>query len=350
MIHVGLDMHKRYSKLEVMDDSGKVLGKNILYHENKEEMRNYFSSIEKPATVAMEATRSWYWLYELLEEEGLNVKLAHPLKTKLIGEAKIKTDSIDAHVLAQLERTGFLPESYIPSKEVREQRELLRYRIMLVAIRTKIKNRVHDIIDKLGIVHPFSDLFGKKGINFLKNLSLPPTYQEELNRCIEIIDFLNLKIKEVEKDIMKILKKDDERAELLMTIPGVGKITAFLLLSEIGDISRFNSSKKLCSYAGIVSRTYQTGDKEYHGSITKQGNKYLRWAMIETAQIAIRKDPALYAFYEKLKRTKGSGVAIVAVARKLLVASYHILKNGEPYKYNSLSKIHMSKPALDHGH
>jgi len=173
-----------------MNDSGRVLDKSILYHENKEEMRNYFSSIEKPVTVAMEATRSWYWLYELLEGEGLNIKLAHPLKTKLIGEAKIKTDSIDAHVLAQLERTGFLPESYIPPKEVREQRELLRYRILLVSTRTRIKNRVHDIIDKLGIVHPFSDLFGKKGVDFLKSLSLPPTYQEELNRCLEIISGL----------------------------------------------------------------------------------------------------------------------------------------------------------------
>jgi transposase len=121
-----------------------------------------------------------------MEGEGLKVKLAHPLKTKLIGEAKIKTDSIDAHVLAQLERTGFLPESYIPLKEVREQRELLRYRIMLVAIRTKIKNRIHDIIDKLGIVHPFTDLFGTRGINFLKSLSLYVSIKkaEENNRFL----------------------------------------------------------------------------------------------------------------------------------------------------------------------
>jgi len=333
----------------MMNDSGRVLDKSILYHENKEEMRNYFSSIEKPATVAMEATRSWYWLYELLEEEGINVKLAHPLKTKLIGEAKIKTDSIDAHVLAQLERTGFLPESYIPPKEVREQRELLRYRILLVSTKTRIKNRVHDIIDKLGIVHPYTGLLGSKGISFLKNLSLPPTYQEELNRCIEIIDFLNSKIKEVELEIKKILK-EDERAELLMTIPGVGNLTAFLLLSEIGEIERFNSSKKLCCYCGIVSGTHQTGGKEYHTSITKQGNKYIRWVLVEAAQIAIRKDPALYAFYEKLKRTKGNGVAIVAVARKLLVAIYHVLRNGEPYKFNSLSKIHMGKPVVPSGH
>lgn len=302
MIHIGLDMHKGYSRLEVMDDSGRVLDKSTLYHENKQDLRNYFSSIEKPATVAMEATRSWYWLYELLEGEGLNVKLAHPLRTKLIGEAKIKTDSIDAHVLAQLERTGFLPESYIPPKEVREQRELLRYRILLVSTRTRIKNRVHDIIDKLGIVHPpFSDLFGKKGVEFLKSLSLSPTYQEELNKCLEIIDFLNIKIKEAEKDIVKILK-NDERAELLMTIPGVGKLTAYLLLSEIGEIERFNSSKKLCCYAGIVSGTHQTGGKEYHTSITKEAKQVYSLGINRISTNSNKKRPSSLCFLWETKK------------------------------------------------
>lgn len=111
MIHGGLDMHKHFSRLEMMDEFGNVLQKKTLYHDNKEEIKQYFQGLEKPATVAIEATRSWYWLVELMSEEGVDVKMAHPLKTKLIGEAKIKTDSIDAHVLAQLERTGFLPES-----------------------------------------------------------------------------------------------------------------------------------------------------------------------------------------------------------------------------------------------
>jgi transposase len=349
MIHVGLDMHKRYSRLEVMEDSGKVLDRRTLYHDNKEEMKEFFSSLPKPVTVAMEATRSWYWLYELLEEEGLMVKLAHPKKTKIIGEAKIKTDSIDAHILAQLERTDFLPEAYIPPIEIREQRELLRYRNLLVRIRTMAKNRVHDVIDKLGITHSFSDLFGKKGINFLKSLSLPYAYQKELTKCLEMIEFLNVKIKEVENDIDRILK-EDERAELLMTIPGIGKFTAYLLLAEIGEIDRFHSARKLCCYAGIVSSTRDTGGKKHQGPITKEGNKHIRWAIIEITPIAIKKDPALNAFYQKLDRSKGKFCAKVATARKLLVAVYGVLSKGEPYKFNSLTKIHMGKPVVSYGH
>jgi len=349
MIHVGLDMHKHFSKIETMDDSGRVLQKTTLYHDNKEEIHHYFHSLDKPATVAIEATRSWYWLVDLMTEEGVEVKLAHPLKTKLIGEAKIKTDSIDAHVLAQLERTGFLPVSYIPSEPIREQRELLRYRLLLVSNRVRFKNRVHDLIDKLGIVHPYSDLFGTSGIAFLNRLSLPGLYQEELSRCLDILHFLDLKIKEAEKD-MKAIQKDDPRAGLLMTIPGVAHLTAYLLLSEIGEIDRFYSPKRLCSYSGLIPSTHQSGEKEYHGSITKQGNKYIRWALVEAAQVAIRKDPALYAFYENLKRNKGSGVALVAVARKLLVSVYYILKKGEPYRFTIVNKNYPGKPVTPSDH
>lgn len=349
MIHIGLDMHKHFSKTETMDDSGRIIQKNTLYHDNKEEIRRYFRAMEKPATVAIEATRSWYWLVDLISEEGIEVKLAHPLKTKLIGEAKIKTDAIDAHVLAQLERTGFLPESYIPSEPLREKRELLRYRLLLVSNRVRFKNRVHDLIDKLGIVHPYSDLFGTSGIAFLNSLSLSGVYQEELHRCLDILHFLDLKIKEAEKD-MKAIQKDDPRAGLLMTIPGVSHLTAYLLLSEIGEIDRFYSPKRLCSYSGLIPSTHQSGEKEYHGSITKQGNKYIRWALVEAAQIAVRKDPVLYAFYEKLKRNKGSGVALVAVARKLLVSVYHILKKGEPYRLTTLNRNYPGKPVTPSDH
>jgi transposase len=336
-------MHKKYSKVIWTDDAGTILGRQTLYHEDKDALQDFFQSLPQPATVAMEATRSWYWLHDLMQGEGLQVKLAHPLKTKLIGEAKIKTDTIDAQVLAQLERTGFLPESYIPPPSVRDHRELLRYRLLLVATRIRLKNRVHDLVDKQGITHPFSDLFGTRGRAFLQSLVLPPLSQKELQRLMELITYLDQQIKSAEKDI-KALLKQDPRGELLLTIPGVSHLTTYLLLAEIGDPHRFPSAKKLCSYAGIIPSTHQSGGKTHHGSITKQGNKFIRWAMVEAANIAIRKDPALQAFYEKLKRSKGSGIAKVAVARKLLVAVFHILKKEEAYRFNSLSKIHWGKP------
>jgi transposase len=254
-----------------MDEEGQAIDQRVLYHDDQEKIREYFSHIGQDGTVTLEATRNWYWLFELLEEEGLRVKLAHPSKVRLIAEARIKTDSIDASTLAHLERTGYLPEAYIPSRDVRDNRELLRYRLSLVRIRTSLKNRIHAILDKLGINHPFFDLFGKKGREFLRALSLRDVYRKELDGYLSTIEFLDEILKGITKRIQTSLEKDPQ-AELLMSIPGISYLTAHLLLCEIGDIQRFPSAKRLCSYAGIVPGTHQSADHIWHGPITKQGN------------------------------------------------------------------------------
>lgn len=258
----------------------------------------------------------------------LRVKLAHPSKVRLIAEARIKTDSIDAYTLAHLERTGYLPDAYILSRDIRDNRELLRYRLSLVRIRTSLKNRIHAILDKLGIIHPFSDLFGKKGREFLRALPLREVYRKELDGYLSTIEFLDEILKGITKRIQTSIEKDP-KAELLMSIPGISYLTAHLLLCEIGDIKRFPSAKRLCSYAGIVPGTHQSADRIWHGPITKQGNRYIRWAMVEAVHIALVKDPVLAIFYKKLKREKGAAKARVAVDRKLLVAVYHVLKKEE---------------------
>lgn len=349
MIHIGIDMHKRFSRVEVMNQSGEVLDTKTLFHDDREGMRIYFGGIDKPAVATIEATRNWYWLYELLEEAGLAVILAHPMKVRLIAEARIKTDAIDAHVLAQLERTGFLPQAYIPPRDVRDSREVLRYRLSLVSIRTGLKNRIHAILDKLGIYHPFSDLFGKAGREFLATVPLREVYREELDGYLSAIAYLDDEIKKVTREIKASLR-NDPRAKLLMTIPGIAHLTAHLLLCEIGDIHRFPSAKKLSSYAGLVPSVSQSAHHRYHGSITKQGNRYLRWAMVEAAQKAFTKDRRLAFFYQKLKKEKGSAKARVAVARKLLVAVYHVLTYEEPYQPQSISSSFQDKPGHSAGH
>jgi hypothetical protein len=203
-----------------MDEEGQAIDQRVLYHDDQEKIREYFSHIGQDGTVTLEATRNWYWLFELLEEEGLRVKLAHPSKVRLIAEARIKTDSIDASTLAHLERTGYLPEAYIPSRDVRDNRELLRYRLSLVRIRTSLKNRIHAILDKLGINHPFFDLFGKKGREFLRALSLRDVYRKELDGYLSTIEFLDEILKGITKRIQTSLEKDPQ-AELLMSIPGI---------------------------------------------------------------------------------------------------------------------------------
>jgi len=349
MVHIGLDMHKQFSAVAVLDDAGAVLERCTLHHDDPTKLAEYFGRLGGDGTVTMEATRGWYWLADLIESEGLTVKLAHPAKVRLIADARIKTDKIDAWVLAHLERLGFLPESYIPPQEVRDRRELLRYRLGLVSLTTGLKNRVHALLAKLGIMSRQTDLFGKSGREFLAGLKLRDVYRRVLDGWLATIDFLACEVKRVTSELRAELK-EDFRAELLKSTPGVGVLTAYLLLAEIGDIGRFSSAKRLCSYAGLVPRTYQSGGKNWQGGITRQGNRYIRYAMVEAAQVATRKDAALDLFYQRLKREKGAGKARVAVARKLLVAVYHILKRSEPYRYGHLARIHLGKPAFVPGH
>jgi len=339
MLHIGIDMHKRFSEIAVLDGAGMIVARQKLFHDNREQMTAFFTRFGPDAIATVEATRNWYWLYELLENQQLPVKLAHPQQVRVIAEAKVKTDKIDAWVLAQMERTGWLPESYIPSREIRDQREALRYRISLVRARAMFKNRVHAILDKLGIVHKFTDLFGVAGLEFLKTIALRPIYRQELNGYLAIIEYLEAKIVEATK-LVRTLLKQDPRVEWLMTIPGVGELTAYLLLSEIGDIKRFPKAKKLCGYGGITPAVRESAEHRWTGRITKQGNRYIRWGIVEAAQLAPRQDPALCAFYDRLAVKRGPKKARVAVARKLLIAVWHVLTYKQEYRYNCLAKYH----------
>ena len=331
MLHIGLDMHKHFSEVAVLDDAGKVEGRKTLRHNDRADMVEYFRPMGGMAVVALEATRNWYWLYEFLEELNIEVKLAHPRKVRLIAESAIKTDKIDAMVLARLELVGFLPLAYIPPRPVRDMRELLRYRLVLVRLRTSLKNRVHALLDKLGILYSFTDLFGKNGRKFLEAVELRPVYRKELDNYLELIKDADERIAVAGREI-KAQLVPDPRAEFLMTIPGVGQLTAYLLLAEIGDIKRFVSAKKLCSYGGIVPIVKQSAEHCWQGRITKQGSRYIRWAMVEAACKAPSHDNGLGQFYRRVASRRGPLKARVAVARKLLATVWHVLMNNEAYK------------------
>ena len=345
MLYVGVDQHKKFSQAAVVDETGAVVDMRRLYHNDKDEMRRYFRRWGQEAIVVLEATRNWYWLYDLLEEEVKEVKLCHPAKVRLIAEAKVKTDKIDATVLAQLVRTGYLPESYVPPQEIRESRELHRFRITVVRLQTRLKNRVHTVLDKLGIEHPWADLFGKKGREFLCSLKLPRVYQLELDTCLRLLDKVGEELKLMRKEIMAALSADS-RSELLMSIPGVAELSAYLILYEVGEISRFASARKFASYCALTPSTHQSAERLWHGHIGKRGNLYLKWTLIEASHVAVRKDPALEAIYKCKSRAKGKGKAIVTVANKLSKAVYHILRSGQRYRYNHLTKRHLGKPLV----
>jgi transposase len=312
-----------------MNDKGEIVGQKKL--PSNGEVVEFLKEFGERMEVAIEATPSWYWLYDHLEEEGFEVKLSHPLRTKAIAYARVKTDKVDSATLAHLLRSDLLPLSYVPEKAVRLNRELLRYRASLVKIQTRIKNKIHTILAKNNISHDYTDLFGKAGMAFLHSLSIPENYKIALEGYLSVLETLRDEIRGVSKRVRQ-LAEDDQDSRLLMTIPGVGYYSALLIKSEIGDVRRFPSAKQLCSYAGLVPSTHASGNVCYHGHITKQGSRWLRWILIEAAIHAVKRPGVLRRFYFKVERKKGGQIAKVATARKLLEWIYHILRDGMTYQ------------------
>jgi transposase len=343
MLYIGMDIHKRFSWVAVVDESGKVLNQGRLNHTPPEELTDYFKQFPKDTQVIMEPSCGWGWISDKISALGLKVILAHPLKVRLIAESQIKTDKIDAVVLAQLQRTSFLPQAYLAPQKIRRLRELFRCRCGLVRMRTTLKLRIHALLIRLGIFHNFSDLFGKTGRAFLDSLKLEFVYRENLARQLRIIDLLTKEIKQIEKVIARRVQEDPQ-AKRLTTIPGIGSILAYLITTEIGEITRFRSAKKLASYCGLVPQVRQSAGSCYHGHLINGGNSLLRWGFIEAAQVAIRFNPELKVWADKIKRKKGSGVAICAVARKLVNIVYQLLIRERDYIPRAIRVNQSSSP------
>ena len=342
--YVGVDYHKKFSYLSVMDRKGSVVKEGKVA--NTKEAVNKFLGKEysRDTSAVLEAGRNWTVMYDWLEEELDEVKLAHPLKVKAIAEAKIKTDKIDAKTLAHLLRCDLVPEAYVPNRDTRIVKNILRQRMFLVKLATMVKNRIHLIIDR----HPelknqidLQDLFGKQGLEWLKIVALPKEDRRILDEELELLEYLNERIAS-SNHWVALIGKDDERLKLLMTIPGIGKFFALLIASEIDDISRFKDKNKLASYAGLIPSVFASADKIFHGRIVRHGNKYLRWAFIEAVWPAIRKDLSLREYYESLKARKGSNQAKVAVARRLCIIAYRILSQNRPYRINYSGCPHLT--------
>ena len=328
MNYIGVDLHKKYSYVTRMTQEGEILDHGRVEH-NPESLSTFVQSINRDDSIAVEATCNWYYFYELVENQTPNISLAHPLKTRIIAEARVKTDKIDSKTLAHLLRADLLPESYIPTRETRDLREKLRYRASLVKIRTQLKNKIHAILSKNGILSPFSDLFGKGGLQFLNSIKLRPSYRQALDGYLEVIEQLNTLIQHVSAEIDQVAELD-EQAMLLMSIPGIGPYSAMLILAEIGDIHRFPDAKRLVSYAGLAPGVHSSGGKTRHGRITKQGSRWLRWILTEASH-HVSKTKRLAPLYNRVRKKHGKNAAKIAVARKLLCIIYHLLTEGEKF-------------------
>jgi transposase len=339
VLNYGLDVHKRYTSFCVMDDQGAIVREGRCLTEELPLHPTFSLSGEKRAV--MEAGGNWYSVYDRLEPLFQELVLAHPLRVRAIAAARVKTDAIDARTLAHLLRSDLIPAAYVPPREVRDLRELLRYRLDLVKQRTSLKNRVHALLAKEGLAAPVTDLFGRQGRRWLDALAFPPQQRFQLQGYLTVLDCLTAQIRAAD-ELVTAKCAANPVAKLLDTIPGVGSLSALIMFAEIGDIQRFTSPEKLCSFAGLAPRVHSSGGKTRRGPITKQGPSALRWVLIEAAHFAVRRPGRLQRLYLRLRRGKHPSVAITACARELLVAVYHIWKRGEAFRGGGSSRVSLT--------
>ena len=328
--YLGIDLHLKRTYVLLMDAEGEVIDERRLLNT---EMADYLEKHVPEETYAvLEATRNWPFMYDLLANHVSRVELAHPKEVKAIANAAVKTDRIDAGVLAHLARLRYLPTAYAAPKEVRDLRLYTRHRSWLIKHRTQAKNRLQSVLASYNLVSPVSDLFGVKGREYLEEVKeeLRPAAQRVITDNLNLIDDLNEWIKELEQEI-PLTEEQAHTIQLLMSMPGVGKVNALTILAEIGHISRFNSAKALCNWAGLTPRVRKSDAIVRHGKISKQGSAYLRSAMGQAAMVASRFSPRWYQVHEQLAKRCGKRGARVAVARRLLTVLYYMLKRDQLY-------------------
>jgi transposase len=306
-----------------MNERGRIV-KQEKFLNKREEYHRFFNGMGT-AKIAMEAGLCWQPVYELLEGMGHEVKLAHPTKTRIIAEAKIKTDAKDSEALAHLLRANLLPTSYVPPREIRNLRELVRLRVYLVREQSRLKNKIRAELTKRGI-ELSGNPFTKKRKQILMDLG-----SDTIEECLAILETVRKRIKLVSQEIERRASGIEE-ARILMSTPGISRFSALAILAEIGDVSRFPDEEKLCSYAGLIPSVRQSGSTRRYGHVTKQGSGLLRWIVQECLRVHLRYDTHISRFFFRLARKKGKKVAAVAAARKLLVTIYWMLRNQEEFR------------------
>jgi transposase len=331
MLFVGVDAHKVMSQVTVMDDAGKVLRRKRVAS-SLPGIRGALEGYPQPMKAVLEASYSWGPLYDWLTEVAGDVVLAHPMKVRAIAEARIKTDTIDSETLAHLLRADLIPAAYAPSKQVRAVKRVLRQRMFFVRIRTMVKNRIQALLHQHAVELPeVRDLFGKVGLRALQRLELPEPDGGLLQEDLAVLEELGKRIARTE-EVIKTLATGDHAVGWLSSLPGIGTFFSVLIRYEVDDISRFRAAKKFTSYTGLVPSTYASGTRILHGRLTKQGNKWLRWAFIEAVTPAVRSSPYLRRYYAQMKARRGTKDARTATARKLAELAWTVWTEQRRYE------------------
>lgn len=325
MIHIGIDLHKKNLSLYGLDDqTGEIVATKI--DTNSKKVMDFFNGWKGEKKVAVEATLNWYWLVDLLQENKIEVILSNPLQTKAIASARIKNDKVDARTLSYLLQADLLPRCWISDPESRARRELLRYRMKIVKMRTQVKNNVRAILCKKNIKLPIENIWGENGLKYLLGIKWTEPHKTIIAQSLEQVKMLDRQIEELNDKISTSCRKSKE-AELLTTIPGIGDILAMTILAETGPIDRFRKSRNYVAYSGLCPNTRGSAGKVYKGHLSREANLYLRWAFTEAATGAVRGKNIFKSVFNRYENKKNKSTAKINVARRICKMTYHMLKN-----------------------
>ena len=333
MLYVGLDLSRKRLDWQALDREGERVGIGAVPPDRDGLARLAQRLGDAPVLAVIESMSGARFVHDQLELAGWDVRLADPLRARALAPLACKTDRIDAWVLAELARRDLVPEVWLPDPAVRQERERARFRLHLVKHRSSLKNRVHAILFQHGVPNPSSDLFGAGGRRLLARLALPEPWASTLQASLALIDSLDKQISTCEREL-RALGAHHPYIPLLVTCPGIGWILAFTIASEIGDIDRFPSPRKLAGYTGLCPRVEQSGERDRRGPLRKNGPNYLRWALVEAAHTALRHplySPVLARKRAQHGKKRGGKIAAIDVARRLSEAIWHMLTTNQPF-------------------
>jgi transposase len=335
MLYVGCDLCRKRIDFEVLSAGGECVDRGALPSDRDglARLAERVGARGEPLLAAVESMTGARFVHDQLESHGWEVLIADARKTKGLAPLACKTDRIDAHVLAELCRLGLVPAIWLPDPEVRGARELARFRLHLVRQQTRLKNRVHATLASHGVPCLVSDLFGVRGRALLERLGLPEPWDETLAASLRLLDDLAREIAALERELRR-QGADHRYVPLLMSCPGIGWVLAYTIAAELGEIARFPTPTRLIGYTGLCPRVYQSGERDRRGPLSKNGPRYLRWALVEAATHACG-HPVYRDRYQRTKtrlgKQRGPRVAQVDVARRLAEAIWHMLTREEPF-------------------
>jgi transposase len=325
---IGCDYHASWQQVCWLETTTGETGELPLPHASGEAER-FYRQLPGHALIGMESTGNCQWFVELLARLGHELWVGDAAKIRASDPRQQKHDRRDAALILKLLLEGRFPRIWIPSSEEKDLRQLLIHRYKLVCLRAQVKNELQHLAMNQGITKR-RKLWSKAGERVLRELPLRPWSSRRREDLFRIREMLNGQLDLLDQAVAEAAEKND-KARLLMTQPGVGPITSMAFVLTMGDVNRFRRGKQVASYLGLIPREYSSGGKQRFGSISKQGNRFLRMLLVEAAQNAVRCDPQMRNEYLHRCHRKAKGVAKVAAARKLAIRLYWMLRTNQGY-------------------